>query len=844
MLIKPLFSDIIKSFPDCVNHIGVYVGILRAYNKRFIRKGLSMGRQLLLFFCMFFGLAMTVLANEEDQLSQIKGKVTTADGIAAPYVPVQITGMNKGAVTDENGEFSIRRLTPGTYTLHITLAGFEKVEKEVTTEAGQTANVSFMLKLSDKQLQEVVISGRRNNLASSSSDYANKMTLRNLENAQVYTTISKELLKEQVVLTVDDAMRNVTGMTKVWDATGRSGDGGSYYNLRGFLVQSQLRNGVAGNVSSRIDVANLEKIEVLKGPSATLFGNVLTSYGGLINRVTKKPYDGYGGEVNFTAGSYGLYRLGADVNAPLDKDHNVLLRVNSAYSYEGSWQDNGWSRNFVFAPSLSYKINDKLSFLFDAEFSQGNNTGLNVYFFPYGQTIAKLGHDRADQLKMDYKRSYVSDDIYQTARNINFFGQMNYKMSGNWTSQTNFTVTNSFSDGPSPYFYLLPGDSISRNDQYTDNSKDQVIEIQQNFIGDFQIGSLRNRLTAGLDFFYHNSDQFFAGNTLDTIKLQDTIANYRNFNRTNLDKVYLEKGNAFIYPSIFTSNTYSAYASDVLNLTDNLIVLAALRVDHFVYNGAYDATTGKKNGAYNQTKFAPKLGIVYQPIKDNVALFANYQSGFTNKAPGVDPATQAQIRYKPEDAKQWEAGVKLDLFEGKVTSTISYYDIRVKDILRPSDVLPNTFKQDGTQYSKGIDAEVVASPFRGMNVVAGFAYNDSKYVRVADKNVEGRRPGTAGAPYVANLWLSYRIPTGNLKGLGAGFGGNYAADNKVINDATIGVFTLPSYTVLNASVFYDHPKFRVSAKMDNLTNEKYWIGYTTVNPQKLRSFAASLAFKF
>jgi len=187
--------------------------------------GITMGRTLLLFFCMFLGLTTIVLANEEeDQLAHIKGKVTTADGKPAPYVTVQITGTTKGAVTDENGEFSIRRLTPGTYTLHITLVGFEPVEKQVTTEAGQTAHVTFELQLNDKQLQEVVISGQRR-LTSSSSDYANKMTLKNLENAQTSVTISKELMKEQVVLSVDDAVRNVPGLTKMWDATGRSGDG-------------------------------------------------------------------------------------------------------------------------------------------------------------------------------------------------------------------------------------------------------------------------------------------------------------------------------------------------------------------------------------------------------------------------------------------------------------------------------------------------------------------------------------------------------------------------------------------------------------------------------------------
>src|SRR5690606_17934464 len=219
------------------------------------------------------------------------------------------------------------------------------------------------------------------------------------------------------------------------------------------------------------------------------------------------------------------------------------------------------------------------------------------------------------------------------------------------------------------------------------------------------------------------------------------------------------KGDAFVYPVIYTSNTYSAYVSDVLNITDNLMALASLRIDHFVHNGSYDETTGKKTGAYNQTKLSPKFGIVYQPIRDQVALFANYQNGFVNKAPDAE----GQI-FDPEQANQAEGGIKLDLFGGKLSSTISYYDIRVKDVVRPTDE-PNVYVQDGTQYSKGIEAEIIAMPFRGMHVVAGFSYNDSRYEKAADKNVEGRRPGTAGAPYSANLWLSYRLPQGRLKGL-------------------------------------------------------------------------------
>jgi iron complex outermembrane receptor protein len=523
--------------------------------------------------------------------------------------------------------------------------------------------------------------------------------------------------------------------------------------------------------------------------------------------------------------------------------------------------DNGWNKGFVLAPSLSYKVNNKLNFLLDAEFYSGQNTGMNVYFFPYDLTISSLGTNRADQLNIDYKRSYASDDLYQTSRNMNFFGQMNYTISNNWKSQTSLSVTNSYSDGASPYFYLLSTGAvknnaetgsgyISRNDQFTDNSKDQVIELQQNLTGDFTIGGFRNRFTGGLDFTHHFSDQYFSGNTFDTIYALGQIPTYRNFNRTNLDKLYMDKGYSFTYPINFMANTYSAYASDLFNITDNLMVLAALRLDHFNNRGPADDITGTYVNAvpYNQTFLSPKFGIVFQPVKDQVSLFANYQNSFTNKyGTNGDPTGNSNDKhndFKPEQANQLEGGVKLDVFNGKLTTSLSVYQIKVKDVIRPMPGNSLFSIQDGTQISKGVDAEIVASPIEGLSLIAGVSYNDSKYEKATDENVEGMRPATAGSPWVANWWISYRLQNLPLKGLGAGFGGNYASDNKVMNSKNLGTFILPEYTVLNASLFYDQPKFRLSVKLDNLTNKKYWVGYSSLIPQKLRNFGASIAFKF
>jgi iron complex outermembrane receptor protein len=770
----------------------------------------------------------------------IKGHVKIYNDGPAENVSVTLKGTKYGTVTDDNGDFTLR-VPQGSYTLLISQVGTKSQETSVDVVGGQSITIpQFTVSNADNNLKEVSVNGSKvNKFKRKKSVDVAKMPLSNLENAQVYTTITNELLQEQQIFSVDDAMRNATGVQKMWEATGRGGDGGSYYNSRGFIVQAKLRNGIAGNITSGIDAVNLERIEVIKGPSATLFGSTLTSYGGLINRVTKTPYDSFGGEVTFADGNYDFHRVALDINTPLDVQKKVLFRLNTAFNNDGSFQNNIFNRAWAIAPSLLYKVNDRLTISADAELSYGKNIGKSIFFMPYGQTVAALGYTSADQLKLDYKQSYHGDDLTQTSRSTNFFGQVKYKISDQWTTSTNISSTNSFSNGFGPYFYLLPKDSISREDQSTKNSKDNMIEIQQNFNGDFKIGKFRNRFVGGLDFFRENSNQYFFSDVFDRVSVLGN-QDYSNYNKMSMDAVYAAATTS-PYLAIFKTNTYSAYVSDVFNITDQLIASAALRVDRFDNKGSYNPTTNTTSGAYKQTAFSPKFGLIYQPVKDHVALFANYQNGFTN----VTGLTEDNKPLKPEEANQLEGGVKIDLFDGKLSSTLSYYDIKVKDKARPyGGPNPNTYIQDGTQYSRGFEAEVIANPVRGLNIVAGFSYNNSKLEKTADVTVEGLRPTTAGSPYQANFWASYRISKGLVKGLGFGFGGNYASDNKIINSKTLGVFSLPAYTVLNSSVFYDVSQYRVGFKMDNLTNEKYWIGYTTVNPQKLRSYALTFAYKF
>lgn len=790
-------------------------------------------------------LALLLLINTLPTLAQqargtLKGKVITIKNDPAENVSVTLKGTKFGTITDENGLFEIKA-PEGNYTLVISEVGAKGQEKAVSVKAGQTTNLqTITVDNTVHGLQEVNINANKTNkFKRTRSEDVAKMPLANLENPQVYNTISSQLIQEQLIFSVDDALRNTPGLQKMWDATGRGGDGGAYFNSRGFIVQSSIRNGIAGKVTNSVDAANIERIEVIKGPSGTLFGNALTSYGGLINRVTKKPYDTFGGEVSLSGGNFGFYRGSADINTPLDKDKKVLFRLNTAFNHDGSFQNNGFSRNLVIDPSIVYKANDRLTISADAELSYGKNVGKTIYFFPYGLTVEQMGFSSPDKSNIDYRQSYHGDGLTQISQNKNFYGEVKYKISDAWTSRTNLSYTHSYSDGHGLYYYLLPGDMISRNDQATRNSKDDMFEVQQNFNGDFKIGKFRNRFVGGLDFFRENSKQYFYGSTLDTVSVTGNH-NYSNFNGAALDAMYAAGNIGFTYPAMYKRNTYSAYISDVFNITDELMASAGLRVDRFDNKGNYDPVSQKTSGAYKQTAFSPKFGLVYQPVKDHVSLFANYQNSFNNQT----GTTENNKPLKPEQANQIEGGVKLDLFDGKLSSTVSYYDIKVKDIVRPSTVNPVLSVQDGTQFSKGFEAEVIANPVPGLNLTAGFTYNNSKLTKTADATIEGLRPATAGSPYQANFWASYKIQQGAVKGLGFGIGGNYASDNKVINSHTLGVFTLPSYTILNASAFYDTNRYRFGAKLDNFTNQKYWIGYGTVNPQKLRSFALSATYKF
>lgn len=794
---------------------------------------------LLNFSLVLLSLYLSLSPSMAQQSGMLKGKVLTSDNKPAVAVTITLRPGGKMAITNDEGIFMFNRVIPGTYTMKVSLIGHHEVERQITITEGKTAETKIHLTSSVAMLTEVAVTTASTRFAKKQSDFVARMPLNNLENPQVYTVVPKELLQEQQVIDFRTALQVVPGLTNVTNGVGSGGMGLSI-RLRGFSGSNNvgaIRNGMATNFVSLSDPVNLESIEVIKGPSSTLFGSsTLVSYGGLINRVTKKPFDVFKGEVGYSAGSYGLSRLTVDLNTPVNEDKSLLFRFDGAYANENSWQDYGKTMTRVAAPSLTYKANNKLSL--DLDFEVLNVKRNTTYIGSIPNTYT--GNARSfDDLRINFKQSFTNNQFLSESKVFNGYAKATYKINSSWTSQTAFSYGSTENTANYLFLALSSDTTFSRNVMNIPSSFG-VNQVQQNLVGDFKLGTVRNRMLLGADYLQITTND----RRTKSLKYDDIV-----FTRPSVADLSVEKYNQMQATAERGANfrnykTLSAYASDVISMSAGFSAMASIRVDR--YESVFDD--------YKQTSWSPKFGLVYQVLKDKVSLFGNYMDGFTNQAPAIledNPAEKSPV--KPEHARQTEGGMKLELLGGRLNGTLSYYSISVENKLRLIPGSNTVYTQDGTQKSKGFEADLIANPIRGLHIIMGYGYNDSKYTKV-DSSVAGLRV-TSAPEHTGNLWLSYKLPEGAFKGWGLGFGGNLQSDAFFVNSRPkVGKtthynpnpfqFRVPGYVRLDASIFYEQQKYRFGVKMNNISNEKYWSTDAYALREAPRMVNVNLTYKF
>jgi len=788
-----------------------------------------------IFFIQFVSILTVVaslinpfISQAQQKTGSVCGAVETSDHKPLAFATIMLKDTRYGIMADDNGKFCFKAPV-GDYTLAVTYAGYIAIEKKITVLTNEETKVeTIIVNAGSNQLREVVVADiQRNKFANKQSSTAARMPLADLENPQVYSVVRKELIQELSAIDFNSALVSIPGVV----VTNGINDNGNDLTLRGFRSQAVFRNGLATDSRTQTDISNVERIEVLKGPSGTLFGGVMSTYGGVVNTITKKPFESFRGEVSYTTGSWGLNRFTADINTPLNKDRSALLRLNAAGHVQNSFQDAGFLRSTSFAASMLFKTSERTTVRFDADVYVPTKN-LNAYI----RSSDLLTVSSMKDVNLNPDRSFTSDDIGVTRSTINAMAEIEHKISDKWTSRSSYQHSES-GEKESIFFvpYFIDDSHIQRRFRIFENYQLTVDNLQQNFTGDFKIGTVRNRVVIGADYFsrtINNQSMNPVFQIYDVVTLDDNIA-WEPISKSKIQDIR-SAANTKSTNDRTSSYTLSAYASDVVNITDRLLAMASLRVDYFERKNSLSGGVSQKD-AFDQVQLSPKFGLVFQPIIDQISLFTNYQNGFTNVAPTTDAVTGELTQWKPEQAFQFEAGVKFELFNGTLNSTISYYDIKVKDKVRSLDDV--TSVQDGDQYSKGLEIDVIANPVPGFNIVAGYGYNDNKYTQYEANYNDKRMPWTP--KHVANLWISYKLLDGKTKGLGAGIGANYAGNTymEISNK-----FSVPAYTIFGASVFFDQPKYRIGLKVNNFMNERYWNFYG--QPQKPREVLGSISYKF
>lgn len=749
----------------------------------------------------------------------LQGKVNTSDNAIAAQIKIVVDDYKIQTQTDQNGYYKFNDIA---FKSELKLSFYANgilVHTQAIKVSSGINEMDFILPGNVTDLDEIVIKGVAFNrfIGKESQDVA-KIPLKNTENPQVYSVIPKEIIKSQLLIDTRDVLNNAAGVVAFNNPTGAVTAW-----IRGFETRNAVRNGMATQFRAETDPITIERMEVIKGPSGTLYGANAVSFGGLINKVTKTPNDIQNTEAGIFAGSYGLLRFTLDANRPLNEDKTALFRINAAHSDQESFQDMGYSKNTTIAPSFLYKVTDRLQILAEAEFANVQRTQQPYPTFTSGVTFTNF-----KDIPISYKKYIGGNDVDSKTTVANLFLKATYKISDIWTSSTNVNSSKGYVD----YSYQLyprwvDDHTIIRNVGLYSARKLSFFQLQQNFNADFKLGSVRNRLLAGADYTQNKTQLNFAWAQYDQINLNTDFA---PIIKTKIDGIFANT-NAGHFDN--TQSSISAYFSDVINFTPRLSVMLSTRVDHFI-NQASVESNAKVDDDFEQTFFSPKLGIVYEVIKNNVFVFGNYMNGFINQAP-IDQPDGSQFRLSPKEANQKEAGIKTEFFNKTLTATLSAYEIKVSNATWVDDL--GFTNQNGQQKSKGFEFEIASQLTSNFTLMGGIGYNENKFIS-AEQALIGKR--VAGAPKnTYNLWADYKLKEGLAKNLRIGAGTNYVS--AVFWNAS-NTITIPSYVLLNTAVTYEKGLWGFGIKLNNLTNQKFW--NSDAQPQALRNIVCSTSFKF
>lgn len=586
------------------------------------------------------------------------------------------------------------------------------------------------------------------------------------------------------------------------------------YSIRGFTTSQFYQDGFSANrgYPSTPDTANIERIEVLKGPAASLYGR--GDPGGTVNIVTKKPQAEAFTTVQTSAGSWDRYRTAVDINTPLDSEGQVLSRVNLAVEDNHSFRDHVQSKRVFVAPSFSWQLDPDTSLLVESEFVRHSST--------FDRGIVAPNNRWSGMSRSTFLGEPNDGDIDN--HNNRLQATLEHHLNDAWKLRLASHYKQGSLWGEASESRALNADGHTVNRRYRQRSMgwhDSITQLELR--GLFEVGSWQHELLIGTEY-----EDYRKKERVTAIAGSYPIDIYR--------PVYGQPK-----PNGQRSGTdfFTQVKSQALNLQDQIVFterlrgVVGMRLEH-VEQRSEDFT---RNGAKSQKThdvMTQRAGLLYQ-LTPQVGLFANASTSFKPQSE-LDAAGNF---LKPEEGVGYEVGIKSELFDDRLSTTLAAFHIEKENTLA-TDPATDTKRAIGKARSQGFDLQLTGQLTDAVRVIGAFAYIDAEVTK-GDQDVPTGSRILGVAKRSGSLLGVYEFQDGALRGSDVGAAFTYVGDRSGEAGKS---FELPAYHTVDLLAHYKaSDNVTVGLNLNNLFDEKYYErSYSNywVNPGEPRNFTVSL----
>lgn len=642
---------------------------------------------------------------------------------------------------------------------------------------------------------------------------------------QSIQVVPQQVLEDQNAVRLRDALRNVSGVF-VGNTFGGTTDN---FNIRGFADATILRDGFKESFTesglSLRDLADVEQIEVLKGPASVLYGYV--EPGGAINLVTKQPSNDPFYNVDLSIGSYGFYRPSIDFSGPLTSNKALRYRLNLAYQNADSFRDFVDSERVFAAPIFDLKLGDKTNLSINTSYLYDRRT--------FDRGIVAIGEEVAD---IPIERFLGEPDDFRRIEQFNIGYRFEHEFNDNLKIRNRFQYLQNNESGFNTNATELDEDTGTLYRDYFDNANEyKLYAMQTDLISKFRTGSVNHQLLFGFDLQRNTIEGFFRTpfDAFDTSVEDRQTPSINIFNP--IYNVRPPDRSSFIFrrDDLTTTDSLGIFLQDQIALADNVKLLVGGRFDTITQE--LDDELNDSESSQSNDAFSPRVGIVYQPIQP-ISLYASYSRSFApNTGIGFDGSL-----LEPTRGTQYETGIRAEL-NPALAATLAAYEITKTNIATTDPNDPAFSIAVGEQRSRGIEFDISGEVSPGWNIIASYSYTNAEITESEDYPIGNKVPNVPHNK--ASLWTTYEFQNAGLEGLGLGLGLFYvdARQGDLENS-----FELPSYMRTDAAIYYKQNNWRAAINIQNLFGIRYFetseLGRTTVIPGAPLTVVGSFTVEF